>query len=415
MKIAFLVGEFPTLSETFVLNQITGLIDQGHEVDIYASPPKQLSKIHPDVKKYDLPKRTFYYEEISPNYLLRSIKGLYLFTIWGIRYPRQILRSTNLQKYGNYAKSLRLLHEIVPFLRHGLPKYDVIHCHFGMNGIKGMYLRQLGVIQGKLSTVFHGFDISGYLDQVGKDTYNQLFRVGDLFLPISEHWRKRLLELGAPDEKTVVHHMGIDCQEFKFKVRECSLGEKTQITTVCRLVEKKGVEYGIRAVAALKERFSNLEYMIIGDGPLQEELERLIAELQADDVIKILGWQPQDSVVKWLEKTHLFLAPSVTAHDGDQEGIPVALMEAMAMGIPVISTYHSGIPELVENGNSGILTVERNVGELIDRFKMLLGNPQVWKSIGLSARHKVEEEFDVSKLNQQLAQRFQLLTEALEV
>lgn len=415
MKIAFLLGIFPSVSETFVLNQITGLIDQGHTVDIYASRPENLDKVHPDVVQYKLDQRTFYYETISPNYGLRALKSLYLCAVWGMRYPRTLLQAFNVWRYGNYVKSMRLLHEIVPFLRNGCPEYDVIHCHFGPNGIKGMHLRDLGVIQGQLSTVFHGLDVSSHLVQAGKDVYSQLFQTGDLFLPISERWKNRLLELGAPAEKTKVHHMGIDCRQFAFRPRSRDRSDSVQLVTVCRLVEKKGVEYAIRAVAALQQYFPQylppIHYTIVGDGSLKSELESLIAELRAEATIKILGWRQKAEVIEILESAHLFLAPSVTAQDGDQEGIPVALMEAMAMGLPIVSTDHSGIPELIESRVSGWLVPERDVNALAGALFELIQHPELAQPMSLTARRKVEAEFNIHMLNGELADHFQRLIE----
>ncbi|HEY9642483.1 MAG TPA: glycosyltransferase, partial [Coleofasciculaceae cyanobacterium] len=413
MKIAFLVGEFPSLSETFVLDQITSLIDRGHEVDIYASPSDMdtTKKIHLDIEKYQLLQRTYYHPPIPGDYLIRFLKGLILLLTYLPNYSNTLLKSFNFSKFGKQVLSLRLLYNIIPFLKPN-PQYDIIFCHFGPNGVRGHIMRDLGLIQGKLCTVFHGFDLTGYLQQEGDHAYDELFQQGDLFLPISDRWKQKLIDLGCPPEKIQVHHMGIDCDKFTFAPRQLSADGVIQIITVCRLVEKKGVEYAIRAVAQIKDRYPKIQYTIIGDGPLKPELEKLVSELKISDTVHLVGWKQRNEVIEILNQSQIFLAPSVTACNGDQEGIPVALMEAMAMGMPVISTFHSGIPELIEDGYSGYLVPERDVDGLADRILTLIHHPELWSKLEKAGRWQVEKEFNNKKLSVRLCEIYENLVDA---
>jgi colanic acid/amylovoran biosynthesis glycosyltransferase len=179
--------------------------------------------------------------------------------------------------------------------------------------------------------------------------------------------------------------------------------------TIARLVEKKGVEYGIRAVAKLVRAKLSIEYHVIGDGPLREDLRQLIQELDANDTVKLLGWKQQQEVVEILNNAHIMLAPSVTSQDGDQEGIPVSLMEAMARGLPIVSTQHSGIPELIENGVSGFLVPEQDVDALAEKLGYLIEHPEVWPEMGRAGRVYVEKHYDINKLNNQLVEIYQKL------
>ena len=151
MKIACLVGKFPSLSETFILNQITGLIERGHEVDIYGTKPNKPSKIHPDVEKYQLLEHTYYHPYIPANKLWRALKGLGLLLTHFFKSPGVLLRSLNVSRYGNHATSLRLLYNVIPLLQ-TLTQYDIIYCHFGNIGLTGALLREIGGIKGKLIT-----------------------------------------------------------------------------------------------------------------------------------------------------------------------------------------------------------------------------------------------------------------------
>jgi colanic acid/amylovoran biosynthesis glycosyltransferase len=266
-----------------------------------------------------------------------------------------------------------------------------------------MFLRDIGALRGALVTTFHGADLTQSVRAYGPTVYRHLFRSGDLFLPISETWRQKLIDLGCPNDKIRVHHMGISCKEFKYRPRHKGDSGITQFVSVCRLVEKKGIEFAIRAIAAVARTGRRLRYDVIGDGPLRFRLEGLIAELGMADIVTIHGSKTKSEVVTMLDCAHVLLAPSVTAEDGDREGIPVAIMEAMAVGLPVISTRHSGIPELVRDGSSGYLVEERDVDALASKIAEMVDHPEVWIEMGRAGRGIVERDFDIGLLNDHLA------------
>ncbi|MEO1375905.1 MAG: glycosyltransferase [Cyanobacteria bacterium J06635_10] len=401
MKIAIIVNHFPALSETFILNQITGLIERGHEVHIYADDSRKEPKVHPEVEKYSLINKT-YYNKIPANKFLRLLKGIALLLANFHKKPVLLMRSLNVFKYGNSAISLRLLY-MAKIMQHQQQSYDIIHCHFGYNGLIGVILRDIGAIQGKVITTFHGIDVSNYLKKWGEKTYDLLFQLGDIFLPISELWKRRLIELGC-NGKIIVHRMGIDCNKFCFTPRKLRVDGVVEIVTVARLTEKKGVEYAIRAVAKLAKIKPLLNYTIVGDGPLKESLQQLIHQLGVNNIVTLVGWKHQQEVIEIIKNSDIMLAPSVTSQNGDREGIPVAFMETMAMGLPIISTIHSGIPELIENGVSGFLVPERDVDALAEKLNYLVENPDICNKMGAAGRAFVEEHYNVDKLNDKLVE-----------
>ncbi|MBM2833736.1 MAG: glycosyltransferase, partial [Candidatus Brocadiaceae bacterium] len=285
--------------------------------------------------------------------------------------------------------------------------YDIIHCHFGPNGILGVTLKDTGIIEGKLVTVFHGYDISSYLRKHGNAVYNNLFMRGDMFLPISERWKNRLIELGCSEQKIVVHRMGIDTGKFCYLPRKPGKDGKVRLLTIARLIEKKGVQYAVQAVADVLKRYSNIEYNIVGDGPVKNTLEGLIEGLNVGNNVKLLGWRHQEEIIELMKHTDVLIAPSVVSGDGDEEGIPVVLMEALAQGMPVLSTQHSGIPELVQDGESGFLVPERNVDALADKLELLIKHPEIWSGMGRAGREYVERHYDIDKLNDKLVKLYQ--------
>jgi colanic acid/amylovoran biosynthesis glycosyltransferase len=399
MKIAFIVDAFPNVSETFVLNQITGLIDLGHMVEIFAGARSPETKMHQEIEDYGLLKRTYYHNEVPRNSVYRTIKSFLLFILLFPRYPMVILRSLNLLRYGRDASSLNLFYKAALFLRKG--DFDIIHCHFGPNGMLGVLLKEMG-IPGKILTTFHGYDVYKYVSRKGKGVYRSLFSQGDLFLPISDYWKRRLMKLGCPQDKLIIHHMGVDIDRFELRLRGLDSGEKVNVLTVARLIPKKGLEYSIRAVARTLDVYPNIRYEIVGDGPMQKELENLVASLGVERQVSLSGWKVGAELAVSLRKAHIFLLHSVTDSEGNMEGIPVSLMEAQAVGLPVVSTYHSGIPELVSNEKSGFLVPEKDVVAMAQRLEYLVKHPDVWANMGREGRKIIEKRFDIARLNKKL-------------
>lgn len=407
MKVAYIVKSFPVLSETFVLNQITGLLDRGVEVDVYASWRGTEDMVHPAIESYSLLERTSYSQGVPENHIGRRARMTVLFARALARNARSPQAVWRLLRYGR-EDAYRALGFVAD--RNGPAEYDAIHCHFGTNGDLALALRTMGVLNGPLLTTFHGYDISRYLLETSYHVYDRLFQEGDLFLPISDYWREKLIELGCPSEKIHVHRMGVDCEQFSFEPRSPPSGDGVRLLSVARLVEKKGIEYAIRAVAEFAHYRPDVEYVILGDGPLRPELEALVAKLEMQDRIKLLGGRPQPEVAAHLRRAHVLLAPSVTGEDGNMEGIPVALMEALATGIPVVSTHHSGIPELVKSGTSGLLAPERDVEALVQCLNRLVTDADLFTRLSVAGRQLVEDEYNIEKLNDRLVELFRSST-----
>ncbi|MDJ0531487.1 MAG: glycosyltransferase [Xenococcaceae cyanobacterium MO_207.B15] len=409
MKIAFIVGKFPALSVSFIINQIKGLIDGGHEVDIYAldGPPEDTSKVHPIVEEYHLLERTYYPPTRPENVLLRRLKTVGLLLTNLPKNPWVLLPLLNRERFGKEARKQILFYRSMPFLRR--ESYDIIHCQFGLFGIIGLALRQIGLIEGKLITGFRGYDISRYLKKRGDRIYDELFQEGDFFIANCEFFRQRAIKLGCDPEKIVVLGSGIDCSKFAFTPRHFPEDGKVKLVTTGRLVEKKGIEYGIRAIASLAKTYPNIEYNIIGDGPLKEHFQKLIAELNVGHIVKLVGWKQQEELIEILDNSHILIAPSVTAADGNQDAPVNTLKEAMAMGLPVIGTLHGGIPELIEDGISGFLVPERDAGVIANKVRYLIEHPEIWPDMGKAGRKRVQEKYDMYKLNEQLVEIYQQL------
>jgi colanic acid/amylovoran biosynthesis glycosyltransferase len=222
------------------------------------------------------------------------------------------------------------------------------------------------------------------------------------------------VRLGCDPQKLIVHRLGAEVKTASLLPTGPRRDGKVIILTIARLVEKKGVGYGIQAVAKVLKRHPAIEYKIVGDGPLRNSLQRLIESLGAGENIKLVGWKDQAEIAQLLEKSDVLLAPSITPESGDEEGTPVVIMEAFAQGVPVVSTYHAGIPEVVKDGKSGFLVAERDIDALAHKLEKSLEDPQLRLTMGRSGRAFVEEEYDIERLNDHLVRIYrQLLDGAL--
>lgn len=165
----------------------------------------------------------------------------------------------------------------------------------------------------------------------------------------------------------------------------------------------------LKAVARVKKSDRPVHHTVVGDGPLRGSLHRLASELDLDAEVRFLGARNREEVATVLREAHILIAPSLTAASGDQEGIPNVLKEAMGSGLPVVSTVHSGIPELVEDGVSGYLVPERDVGALADRIVHLIDRPEDWPAMSRAERTRVKSEYSDERLNARLAELYEAL------
>ena len=404
MRVAFIVDRFPAASETFVLDQLTGLIELGHEVDVYARSvsPNSATGTEARVEPHGLPARTAYFG--PPAGWLRRLAGSLSIIVRDLpKHPSLVVRALDPRRGGREVLSLRTLYAAHRFAGTANGAYDVLHCHFGPNGIIGLNVKRALGLRSPVVTSFYGYDVSHGRWARSDGPYGWLFREGDLFTALSDDMGARLEALGCPAERIVKHPLGVKVRELSLRVRKPREDGRVVLLTVARLIEKKGLEYSIRAVARLAERYPGIEYRIAGDGPLRARLERLAGELGVAGSVSILGWLDRQAIREQLDEADIFVLASVTAEDGDQEGTPTALLEAQAVGLPAVSTRHAGIPEILEDGRAGYLVPERDVDALFERLAHLVEHPELWAALGRAGRQYVEAYHDTDELSARLA------------
>lgn len=282
----------------------------------------------------------------------------------------------------------------------------ILHSHFCNIGWADMAAaKQAGL---KHIVTIHGVDIT-YLpekDPVWRKRYVELFRHVDRVLCEGPHMGQCMVNLGCPEEKIQLHHLGVNLNDILFKPRKWSPDNPFRVLIAASFREKKGIPYALEALGRLKKEMP-LEITIIGDAKYavraRAEEQRIFATIEKFNLqpnIRLLGTLSQSDLIDEAYKHHVFLSPSVTASDGDIEGgMPITIIEMAASGMPVVSTTHCDIPYAVPHG---LLTEERDVDGLVNHLKWLTANPGKWQPMLEAGRRHVEKEFDASVQGERL-------------
>lgn len=306
----------------------------------------------------------------------------------------------HLVRQPKYMTDLSLLNEKVVYLSEIFSPKDfvkknnisILHAHHGQLGILLLPFKEKTNLP--LVTSIRGRDATladqpvAYLENM-----RLLFEQGEQFYPVCQYLANRIIDWGCPPEKIKVLYGGVDLNKYTYRAPKTS--DTQHILSVGRLVEKKGHHILMQAFSKIRDKFPKATLTIIGKGEMQDYLTSLATQLNLGDSFRLLNHLPKDMVRAYMAGADLFCAASLEASNGDVEGIPNTLKEAMATGVPVLSTYHAGIPELVEHGRNGVLVQENNIGQLAEGLEFMLTNTHLWPGLVYNARQKIEQAFDM--------------------
>lgn len=279
----------------------------------------------------------------------------------------------------------------------------ILHSHFGDRGWLDLPIASKYRL--KHIITFYGYDVNRLPQQwpLWKGRYKELFDKGDLFLCEGPYMAKCLLGLGCPEEKVVVQRLGVEVDKIPFMHRKIGDDGLIKILIAGIFREKKGIPYALEAIGILKDKFPNIRVTVIGDstGQYREEEEKkkileVIKKYKLEPIIRMLGFQPHGALIEEAYNHHIFLSPSVTASDGDTEGgAPVTIIEMAASGMPVVSTWHCDIPEVVIDKVTGFLAKERDVQELCELLIPLFTNEHLMSKVGMAGNRYTENKFNI--------------------
>jgi colanic acid/amylovoran biosynthesis glycosyltransferase len=409
MKILYFLGAFPKLSETFILNEITELIDLKNQITIISGHKPKEKKIHDKVKKYDLINKTRYLnfypfsktqkysrlkifeegtKELFKNKILTQEQKLKLLKLC---YNNKIGREITFKRFLCCLETIKIIKE---------NNIEHIHCHFASENVNIInIINQIQTISYTFTT--HAYDIFINPDKNIKKWADNAKKV----ITISEYNKRYMIDnFGIDKNKIEVIHCGIELDKFS-PIKYNNKGT-FKILSIARLTEKKGIRYLIEACKILKDKNISFKCNILGDGILKDELQKLIEKLNLNGIVILKGRVTQDEVLKEFENCNVFVLPCVEAANGDKDGIPVSLMEAMAREIPVISTDVTGNPELIENDISGLIVSQKDAKSLAESIIKIKNDNNLAEKIRKKGREKVMKEFNIEKNVKRLKEVF---------
>jgi glycosyltransferase involved in cell wall biosynthesis len=242
---------------------------------------------------------------------------------------------------------------------------------------------------------FHGADVMVDLDKPAyRRATNKMLEAVRLVLVRSESLQNSLVRLGCPERKIRIQRTGIPLQEVPFKSRVWPGDGAWRFVQACRLIEKKGLSTSLRAFAEFARRYPAAQFAIAGEGPLLAQLQERARKLGVADRVTFTGFISQTELRELFYRSHIFLHPSETGADGNQEGVPNSMLEAMASGLPVFATTHGGIPEAIEHGISGVLVPEGNADALARELSEAAGQPEKLTALAQKGAKAVVEKFE---------------------
>lgn len=251
---------------------------------------------------------------------------------------------------------------------------------------------------------FHGADVTVDMNKPAyREATQRMLEAVKLVLVRSQSLRRAVADLGCDPEKIEIQRTGIPLEEFPFHERDfVAAGTEWRFVQAGRLIEKKGLPISLRAFAVFRRQYSNATLTIAGEGPMLGQLQKLARELNIEERVSFTGFISQEQLRDIYYRSHVFLHPSQIGHDGNQEGIPNSMLEAMATGLPVFATQHGGIPEAIENGVSGVLVPERDHEELARALLNAADDPRFLSRIARSGAEVVRKNFDLDAQAQRL-------------
>ncbi len=376
MKVIYLLHKFPKISETFILNEMLEMQKKGVALEIFAIENPGEDRVHPHVQQ--LPPVRYFpkassWQKITAHLYFIAKRPLRYLAAWCLA----LVSGEGLRK--------NLLLELHSARLVDQKCADHIHAHFGDAAADMAMLAHL-VTGVPFTFTTHSYDLFRF----PPDNYKLKSRLALKHVSISEYNKRFAIDtFGVDASHIVIVHCGVDFT--RLPARAFAANGDNLLVSIARLHKDKGLDVLIRACDSLKKQGVAFECRIVGEGPDRPALEALIAELGVGDRVKLLGNRTQAEVFELLQKAKIKVLSSRL------EGIPVSLMEAMALKVPVISTRICGIPELIEDGKSGFLVPAEDAAKLAEKIRVLLEDGGLRVTFAKNGYKKVSEEFDLKK------------------
>ncbi|MCK4709514.1 MAG: glycosyltransferase family 4 protein [Gammaproteobacteria bacterium] len=395
LKVAILVRKFPNIVQTYVLNHILSLIKTGATILIIAERKQKHGEIHPRVMEHKLLDKTLYLPADLGNFF--NLLGNIPFT--NLNYLSKLRGII----FSNIWKDYGIKYGIKSFFRVRMlanQDIDIIHSHSLFSSYDYLFLKDYFSIP--LTTTFHGL-VPKDVEMLETDKIKTVVNISDAFFVNTKFARQQLLDFDCPIDKIHIIPQGTNLEDFPFKSRSITKDQPVIILSVGRLSIEKGFHVAIKGFASIAARYPNINYHIIGSGPEDQHLQEQINDSKLGDRVKIFGSVSTEELLSHYASAHIFILPSIDFRDGSHtETQGVVLQEAQSSGIPVIASRTGGIPEVIKDGETGLLCDEENHAQLSRHIESLISNSDLYQTLQSQARKDVEDNYSTDAICQRL-------------
>lgn len=401
MRIAIVVGSFPTISETFIVNQIISLINAGHHVTIFAYKKTSIKQIHGSITEFNLLDQVQYFQKNGSSrkkkyaYFLRWIGKNFLRIRWD-----KFFKSITTYVNGDKIFSLNIFFESQWFLNN--KPFDIVHVHFGHNAERIAKLKSKGFLDdARLIATFHGFDLIPEQTEQYKLKYRNLFKEASLFT-VNAQYLFQILESIRGKENVSILPVGLDTNYFRRKTKML-LKDPYTLIFCGRLIELKGPFVALDIMEELFLENLNVVLRIIGDGPLRESIYEEIKRRGLSDKVILLGALSQEEIIEEFEKAHIFLMPGIKdprTQRAESQGL--VIQEAQAMELPVVVSDVGGMKYGLLPGETGFVVEKEDIRGFVRAIEKLIKQPSLIQEMGKKGREFVVAHYDNEVLCNQL-------------
>ncbi|MEM7066639.1 MAG: glycosyltransferase [Cyanobacteria bacterium P01_B01_bin.77] len=412
IRIGYVLKRYPRYSETFIVNEILAHEAAGSDIHIFALRPPEDTHFQNKISQVRAP----------VTYIRRPFKGrvnasLTTLTPTPASYFWAELQETakvipyflNKLDYAAGERSSVVYQAL--WLAQEIQHRNITHLHAHFGTVATNVARLAAHFAGvPYSFTAHAKDI--FHESVNPEDLRRKLRDAAAVVTVSDYSVAYLQQQFGPDASKVQRiYNGMDLRELQF----CSSAQRQpKILSVCRLVEKKGLSYLIDACALLRQWHCDFTCQIVGTGELMAELRSQIQSLHLDDWIELSGPRPQKDVFELMQNAAVFAAPYIIGKDGNRDGLPTALLEAMALGTPCVATDVTGIPEIIRDGDTGLQVAQGDAYALAKALQQILTSSTLRETIALRARALVETEFNITQTATVLRTLFQSQSQPIE-
>ena len=394
-KVAIAVTMFPNIVQTYILNQIVFFKKNDVLSLISADVDPQQKEIHSKVHKQHLLNDAAYLGAYNKS----LFKQLLQLPLLQPGYLYRLLRIVFSATWFNYDAK----YVVKALIRSREPRLfttDIIHSHSLYNSYDHLYLKDLFSIP--VIMTFHGLEPKSSKN-LASHKVRAVLETCDAFFVNTHFAQDQLVSLGCNSSKIHIIPQGTDTDDFSYTEKTINTDEPIIILSVGRLSVEKGFHIAVEAVARAISKFPTLEYHIVGNGPEEEHLRKLIEKHGLGDRVKIFGTVSTETLADHYSRSHIFLLPSIDYKDGSHtETQGVVLQEAQSSGIPVIASRTGGIPEIIIDNETGLLFDEENIEQLVDAINSLIDDPSIYKNLCRQGKKSVEEKYSIEVIGNKL-------------